>query len=70
VVARDSVKAVASSDRVALAASRLGRIVEIAPDPVHQVDRDGNAALDEGVQELILKHPGSTDGWAVPSIQS
>jgi hypothetical protein len=31
-------------------------------DPIHQVDRDGNAALDESVQELILKHPGSTDG--------
>jgi hypothetical protein len=35
-------------------------------DPVHEVDRDGNAALDESVQELILKHPGSTDGMDGP----
>jgi hypothetical protein len=28
------------------------------PNSVHQVDRDGNAALDESLQELILKHPG------------
>lgn len=39
------------------------------PNPVHQVDRDGDVALGESVQELILKHPGSTGEVDGSSIQ-
>jgi hypothetical protein len=37
-------------------------------DSIHQVDRDGNAALEKSLQELILKHPRTTDGGPLPSI--
>ena len=33
----------------------------LEPDPVHQVDRDGDLTLCEGLQKLFLKHPGY--GW-------
>jgi hypothetical protein len=29
----------------------------LEPNSIHQVDRDSNAAVGEGVQELVLNHP-------------